>query len=153
VAVTDLQVSVLRALLAGGWDLYQMLRPKLNREADPKGYNMLAFAAFVEAVNRQFAKDHSRSAIIQFVALARSRNDDTVQEIDPALAEGLILDVFEDSSLDEYSRQERASTRQFLLVALVHKATFNDRDLNAFLAKSRKLADHWLEQDDPAEGR
>lgn len=110
-------------------------------------------AAFYEAVDRQFAKDRSQEAIIQFVALARSRNDDTVQEIDPVLAERLILDVFEDSSFDGYSRQETAGTRLFLLGALVQKAAFSDRELNAFLAKSRKLADRWLEQGDSPEVR
>jgi hypothetical protein len=65
----------------------------------------------------------------------------------------LILDVFEDTSTNEYSRAERIKTRQFLLTALVSRAGFNDRELNAFLAKSRKLADRWLEQGDPAEGK
>jgi hypothetical protein len=153
VAVTDLQVSVLRALLAGGWELHEMLRAKLNKEADRKDYGTLFFAAFFEAVDRQFAKDHSRKAIIQFVAWARTRSDAAAREIDPELAERLILDVFEDRSTDEYSREEKLTTRRFLLAALVIRADFNDRDLNAFLAKSRKLADRWLEQDDPVEGR
>jgi hypothetical protein len=153
VAVTDLQVSVLRALLAGGWELYQMLRAKLHSDADRVGYNTLTFAAFFEAADRNLAKDHSREAIIEFVAWARSWSDNAVQEIDPDLAERLILDVFEDTSTSEYSRAERIKTRQFLLTALVSRAGFNDRELNAFLAKSRKLADRWLEQGDPAEGK
>jgi hypothetical protein len=48
-------------------------------------------------------------------------------------------------------REEKLATRRFLLAALVIRADFNDWDLNAFLAKSRKLADHWLSEEDPAE--
>jgi hypothetical protein len=57
-----------------------MLRAKLHSDADRVGYNTLTFAAFFEAADRNFAKDHSREAIIEFVAWARSRSDNAVQE-------------------------------------------------------------------------
>jgi hypothetical protein len=143
VAVTDQQVLVLRALLAGDFDQHRALRAQLSQEADREGYSALIAAAFFEAADRRFAEDHSREMMVQFVASARARSDDASQRIDPLLAERMLLGVFDDVSTDGHSDQAIVETQMLLLAALVSEAALNDSNLDAFLAESRKLADRW----------
>jgi hypothetical protein len=143
VTVTDRQVSVLRALLAGDFEQHRTLRAQLHQEADREGYSALIAAAFFEAADRRFTPDHSRETIVQFVASARARSDDAARQIDPLLAERMIRGVFEDAADDGHSGQELVETQVLLLAAIVSEAAFTDSDLDSFLAAGRKLADRW----------
>jgi hypothetical protein len=143
VTVTNQQVAVLRALLAGDFEQHRALRAQLSQDVDREGYSALIAAAFFEAADRRFAADHGKETVVQFVAAARSRSDDAAQQIDPLLAERMIVGVFEDGSTDGHSNQTIVETQMLLLAALISDASFNDSDLDSFLAESRKLADRW----------
>jgi hypothetical protein len=97
--------------------------------------------AFARAVQRRFGTPHQPADVIEFVADARSRSDRVAQEIDPRIAERVILMVLGDGSVADVSKTTLASTQLLLLGALVADEHFDDAGLDAFLASSRKLAD------------
>jgi hypothetical protein len=65
--VTDDQVAALHALLTDDMVRYRFLFDGLDRAAAKKGYTALVTAAFAEAVERRFEKDHRPGAIVEFI--------------------------------------------------------------------------------------
>lgn len=142
-AVTDEQIATLRAQLTGDLDEHKRLLSQLDRGAARTGYAALIAAAFTLAVDRRFAKRGDAAAVMEYVADVRSRTDGT-SEIDPRVAERLILAVYTDEQVRDIDVRERYETQILLLAALVIDAQMDSSVVDDFLGHARKLADKWL---------
>lgn len=143
--VTDEQVATLRAQLEGKLDEHKRLLAQLDPAAARKGYAALIAAAFSLAVDRRFAQggDADEATVIDYVADVRSRTEGSA-EIDPRVAERLILAVYTDEQIRDIDVRVRYETQILLLAALVADVQFDDAGLERFLSQARELADKWL---------
>lgn len=81
-AVTDEQVTTLRAQLAGQVDEHRRLLDQLDQAAGRTGYPALVAATFALAVDRRFGSS-SDAGIIHFVSDVRTRGPELADRIDP----------------------------------------------------------------------
>lgn len=140
--VSDAQVATLRAFLEGDKPRYNELLARLDRQADSLGYSALVTAAFFEAVDRRFSKQSTPSDVVEYVADVRSRSGDTADAVDPRVAERLIREVLGEGSTDDIDGRTSSTTKLFLLAALTADADLSSGELNEFLTKVRKMAEH-----------
>jgi hypothetical protein len=144
VAVTDQQVATLRAYLSGDATEHKRLLQQFDRDVDSAGYSALVTAAFFAAVDRRFGKDAARADVIEYVADVRSRLDEVADAVDPRAAERLIWEVLGEGSTGDLRGKSSARAKLFLTAALVADANFGSSELDEFVAKVRKYADHLL---------
>jgi hypothetical protein len=142
-AVTDEQTAALRAQLEGRLDEHKRLLAQLDPATARKGYAALIGAAFSLAVDSRFAHDGDKATVIDYVADARSRTKGAA-EIDPRVAERLILAVYTDEQIRDIDVRVRYETQVLLLAALVADAQLDDAGLESLLTQARQLADKWL---------
>jgi hypothetical protein len=142
-AVTDEQIATLRAQLEGKLDEHKRLLAQLDPATARTGYAALIAAAFSLATDRRFAADGDRAQVIEYVASVRSTTESTA-ELDPRVAERLLLSVYTDEQINDIDVGVRYETQILLLAALVADAQFDKPDLDMFLARARRLADKWL---------
>lgn len=145
--ITDHQVSILRAQLAGQQDEHLRLAKELSREEANTEYAALVAAAFIEAVERRFIKDGitaDESEVIDFVAQVRSIDDEMTETIDPQIAESLILHLLEKGTVVDADKDKKFGHQIVLLASLVGEEQFTDAELDAFLADARSLANQLL---------
>jgi hypothetical protein len=141
--VNDKQVAALRALVIGDMAENRRLLAQFDRAVDGAGYSALVNAAFFEAVDRRF-KEGSPADVVEYVADVRSRSDDVSDKVDPNVAEQLIRKVITGQSTDDINSRASATTKVFLLAALMADANFGIAEADQFLAAVRKIADHLL---------
>ena len=142
--VTDEQAAPVRALLARLPDEHDRLFGLLDQKARKTGYQALVSAAFVVAVQRRFARDVTAEEVIQFVGDIRARFPRSADQVDPVIAERLIMGVFNEDSLEDIDRRKSFEVQSVLMVFIIYDENLDDAGLNAFLAEARKLADQWL---------
>jgi hypothetical protein len=142
--VTDEQVAPLRAQLARQHEEHLRLFNLLDKDSKNTGYHALVSAAFVTAVERRFTPDVSPGEVIEFVGNVRSTSPQVADQVDPAIAERVIMAVFNDDSLDDVDGRKNLETQIFVMVAIIGAEHLDDAGLDAFLAQARKLADQWL---------
>jgi hypothetical protein len=142
-AITADQVATLKAFLDQDFDKYEQLYRRLDPELAQTGYTALIAAAFVEAVDERFGKAQTDAEVVEFVAAARARFDDTGDRIDPHAAERMIRAVYTDEQIDDLDTETIVGTEVILLSALIADKELDEAGLDDFLAKSRKLADEW----------
>lgn len=140
--VSDSQVATLRAFLEGDKPRYNELLVQLDRPADSLGYSALVTAAFFEAVDRRFTKQTTRSDIVEYVAEVRSRSDAVADAVDPRVAERLIQEVLGEGSTHDIDGRTSSATKMFLLAALMADAGLGSSELDQFMAKVTKMAEH-----------
>jgi hypothetical protein len=104
---------------------------------------MLVPAAFFVAAERRFPKGSTRADVISFVADARSRTQ-RLSEVDPQVAERLILAVVSDERIGDIDPGTGFETQMLFLAAFTADAKYDTADLEDFLADARKLANQWL---------
>lgn len=138
--VTDDQVAALRAALAGDPDLHREAYHRLDRPGGRAGYVVLLTAAFVEAVDRRFARTGTAYDVTDFVTDVRSRSDRLAAAIDPSPAERLILSCLIDEDTDDIDDETRVRTMMALLGGLIADERLDGEGLDGFLADARKLA-------------
>lgn len=143
-AITNRQVATLRAQLAGDVAEHRRLFAELNSPEDRTEYTALFSAAFCEAVARRFADGSTRKDVVEFVGDVRSRIDNIADEIDPLVAERLILAVYTDEQIADIEKNTRYATQALLLAALISDEHLDTNELDNFMAQARKLADRWL---------
>ena len=143
VPVTDEQVAVLRAMLTADTNEYDRLTEHLDRTDGWGDYTVLIAAAFFEAVDRRFGKGYTGAEIVQFVADARARFDQTGQDLDAVAAERLVRSALEDESVQDLDDETVVQIQVVFLAALVTGEQLDDAGLDEFLAEARKLADEW----------
>lgn len=141
--VTDEQEATLHAQLAGRFDEHKRLLDELDPVAARTGYSALVSAAFTVAVIDRFPEGTATADVIEFVGDVRSRTEGSA-EIDPALAERVILSVLSDEDLGPVDPRANFETQLVLLGALMADARPNESGLDRFMVRARKLADRWL---------
>jgi hypothetical protein len=141
--VADEQVAALRAQLARQPEEHLRLLGLLDATAKA-GYRALASAAFVVAVPRRFARDVSPAEVIELVGNVRARSPQAADQVDPVIAERLVLGLFNDEPLDGIDARRSFKAQLLLMVAIIGDEHLGDAGLDAFLAEARKLADEWL---------
>jgi hypothetical protein len=140
-AITDEHLATLRAMLIGEFDEYGRLLDHMDRTNTGEGFNVLVAAAFYVAVNRRFGQGYTIADIIQFVAGERVRVDDREFDIDPRVAERLMLAVLGNGSAHDLDERAKGLAQIALLTALVDDENLDDAGLGAFMAEARKVAD------------
>lgn len=114
--VTDDQVATLRAALTGDADGYRRLHSRLG-STTISGYHILVAAAFFEAASRRFGEEGTKADVVEFVGKIRARYDLT-DEIDPRIAERLILATFTDEQINDIPDQAKADHYMTCLIAV-----------------------------------
>jgi len=142
--VNGRQLAALRAQLAGRPDEHKELLGLLDWSVDAMGYTALVDAAFSEAVNRRFNGQTSAEDIIAYVADVRARSDRAGEVVDPDAAERLVGTALGKSDVEDLDLRTAITAKQYLLVALVADAGYDDAALDQFLLQASKLADQWL---------
>ena len=143
-AMTEDQVLALRAMLGNDFDQHEYLSGKLDRFNGWGDYPALVAAAFFEAAHRRFGEGYEKGDIVQFVAAARARFDPTGDQLDPVVAENLILSALKDEPLDGLNEGTVAQLQVVLLGALIADENLDDAGLDEFMADARELADEWV---------
>jgi hypothetical protein len=138
-AVTDLQVATLRALLTGEFDHGRRLMGQIGDDGLRYGYFPLVTAAFLEAAKQRF-RGKKRDDIVQWVAETRAQRDEH-GELDPRLAERLLLWVFGKASIEDVDAAASDVHQATLLTVLVSEQQFDDAGLDAFLQEARETVD------------
>ena len=136
------QVATLHAALTGDSDGYRRLHSGLDSAA-MGGYHILVAAAFFEAASRRFGEKGTKADVVEFVGKIRAQYD-LADEIDPRIAERLLLATFTDERIDDIPDQAKADHYITLLIALIKSAQLSASELDEFLQESRRLADEWL---------
>lgn len=145
--VTDDQAATLRAQLAGEVDEHRRLARQLDAEQAKLGYAALVAAAFIVAVERRFMKDEKVSddaEVIDFIASARERSDDSAEIINPEIAEAMILHLLGRGSVAGIDENTKFEHQIILLAALIGQAQLSDSELETFMTEARSLADQIL---------
>jgi hypothetical protein len=142
--VNGKQLAALRAQLAGRLDEHKELLAQLDWSVDAAGYTALLDAAFSEAVNRRFNGQTSAEDIAAYVADVRARTDRAGEVVDPDAAERLIGAALGRSDVEDLDPRTAITVKQYLLVALVADAGYDDSALDQFLLDASKLANQWL---------
>ena len=134
--VTDQQVAAMRAYLKGDAELHHQLYSQLSRDEARTSYMALLTAAFIEAVDRRFAKAGAPSDVVSFVADVRSRSDRLGEQIDPQAAELLIRAALTGGSVDDLDGETLGLLYVVLLAALVSDEQLDDAGLDDFLGEA-----------------
>jgi hypothetical protein len=142
--VTDEVVAPLRAQLARDYDEHQRLFARLDPAAQRSGYRALGSAAFVVAVQRRFGAEANRSDVIEFVGSARARGSEVADQVDPEIAERVIMAFYTGQSLDDIDPRTSWEHQMILMAAIIAGEHLDDDGLDSFLDEARKLADQWL---------
>lgn len=144
--VTDEQVATLRAQLAGDFAEYERLWAQLDPQTARTGYTSLVAAGFFEAVDRRFAKNGaiaSPAEVVGFVGDVRTRSDRVADELDPKIAERLVMFALGEGSIADLDDETVAGTQMLLLAALIADEDLDDAGLDEFMAEVRAVADDW----------
>jgi hypothetical protein len=143
--VSDTQVATLRAFLAGGESGHNAQRALLDRQAaDSLAYGALLAAAFSEAVNRRFATQTTSWRVVKYVADVRSRSTRTANAVNPRKAERLILEALGEGTTADIDGKTSSWLKLALLTALMEEASLDSAQLDEFIARVTKMADHLL---------
>jgi hypothetical protein len=141
-AVTADQVAALRAYLTGDLDKYERLVDQLDADAAAAGYSALLAAAFFEAVDRRFAENGTAADVVKFVGDVRAKSQ-RLAEIDPTVAERLILHSLGEGSIGDLDNETVISNQFLLLGALIVDEQLDNAGLDQFLAEARTVAEEW----------
>ncbi|WP_433479109.1 hypothetical protein ACQPZP_20000 [Spirillospora sp. CA-142024] len=143
--ITDEQVATLHAQLAGRIDEHERLLDQLTTEEAQSGYITLVTAAFFEAVDRKFIINDTaadEAEIIEFIAYQRSAHPIAAEQLDPSVAEDVILHALGKGSIGEdVDAETLLGTKILLLAALIGEADLGEAELEKFLVKARSEAD------------
>jgi len=105
---------------------------------EPDGTSLLLRAMFFEACRRRFA-DGTRADVIRFVAHARVRRGRNAVQIDPAVAEKLILEALTATPAEGLTEMQR-SQHIILLCELIEDENPTWGRLDEYLATARTRA-------------
>ncbi|GAA0597869.1 hypothetical protein [Actinomadura livida] len=146
--ITDNQIATLRAQLAGRMDEHERLLDQLDTEESQTGYIALVTAAFFEAVDRRFIvndKVVDDAEVIEFIAYQRSAHPVAAEQMDPTVAEQVVLHALGKGSISQdVDGETLLGTKILLLAALTAEADLSESELESFLAKARAEADEHI---------
>lgn len=142
-AVTDLQVAAVRALLKRDFETARRLFSEIGEDGMRYGYFPLITAAYIEAATTRF-RGKKRRDVREWVAEIRKLWDDD-SEFDPEAAETLLLWAFNKASTQELEPAVSHKHQAALLIVLVDELGMDDTELDAFLEEARRTVDITLE--------
>ena len=145
--VGDVHVEAMRRLLTRDVEGFERIQAELG-PAPSAANGALISAAFFKAAERRFADGGTEADAVAFVADLRARSSQLAADLDPRIAERLLLATFADEEIDDIGDEARGQHCLILLGGLIADASLSDAQLNAFLDDARKLANEWL-ADDP----
>ena len=138
--VTDEQMALLRAYLAGQAEQAERARVLVARSGDVEGAAALVYAAFAIMTRRKFSPTWTRAEVIRFTGQVRALLSDQPDLLDP-LAAGHQLRGALGEKLTVYPGEEaKARAQVVLLDALVHDADLDDAAIIDLLSQARDLA-------------
>ena len=147
--VDDKEFGALLALLSGRAEEHDRLLDDLDPAGQAAGYSALVAAAMFRLAERRFIRDGKyvpASEIVAYVAHARAKSDDFAEELDPRIAERVLLAALDQDDIDDIEAGKVFYTELGLLVAMVHDEQFaSESDIETFLQGVRPLADDWME--------
>jgi hypothetical protein len=132
----------MRYALTGDIDGYKRIIARLDRTAKESS-GVFVVASFFRAAYRRFGENGAASDVVAFVGKLRAEYG-LVEEINPRIAERLLLATFTDEQIDDIDDEIKGSHYMLLLGALVKQSDFSESELEEFLADARNLADEWL---------
>ncbi|MFD0856416.1 hypothetical protein ACFQ07_29520 [Actinomadura adrarensis] len=146
--VNEKEFSALLALLSGRSEEHNRLLDELDPAEQARGYSALIAAGMFELAEKRFIRDGKyapRSEVLAYVAHARGKSDDFADELDPRIAERVLLCALDEGEIDDIDNSEAIKTQLWLLGALVDDEEFSRDELHSFLKLARRTADEWLE--------
>ncbi|RFS82650.1 hypothetical protein D0T12_24665 [Actinomadura spongiicola] len=146
--INDRQVEALHVQLAGRPAEEHLRLFNALDETDHIGYAALLAAGLFEAIQRRFVKDGKvadRSEVIDFIATVRARSESSPDEVNPDVAERIILHALGQGSLSGIDSSAITRHQIILLAGLVAQARYNEAELNAFMRKICADAEEMLE--------
>jgi hypothetical protein len=148
-AVTDEYVAALRACLIGDEGAYDRLSAELqDRDGGERSgnlYSALTGMALFMAARRRFPDGCTNAEVVRLVGQARARFADTVGEIDPRVAETVLLGALgKAAAAENLDKTAMAMAVPALLFVLLEQEDISGDRLDAFLNEARFLAETWL---------
>jgi hypothetical protein len=134
-AITDVDVAALKALLVNDLEENGRLRRDRGEDGVRSGYLPLLTGAFMEAVTDRFS-NASQGEVIRWIAEQRARREDN-DLLDPMIAERLILWVFGKASTDDLDASTDFAHQAMLLASLVDERDLDETELDEFLERAR----------------
>ncbi|TDC55314.1 hypothetical protein E1281_13080 [Actinomadura sp. KC345] len=129
-------------------DEHERRLDQLETEEEQAGYIALVTAAFFEAVDRKFIVNDQvaeEAEIIEFIAYQRSAHPIAAEQLDPSVAEQVLLHALGKGSIGEdVDGETLLGTKILLLAALTAEADLTDAELETFLVKARAEADEHI---------
>lgn len=142
--ITDDQVATLRAQLSGNHDEFERQFAQLDLSTNSAGYEALLAAAFAIATERRFQPPVTLADFIRFVADVRARTPSAAEQVDPKIAERLLLSALTDESVGEVNGSAIVTNQMILLACMIADAKPDAADLHQFLTEARELAEEWI---------
>ena len=143
--VTSDQLKAMRLLLVGDIGGYERIQEE-SSHATASSNGALISATFFTAAERRFTENSSRTDVVEFVGNLRARSDSLAADLDPRVAERLLLATFTDEEIDDIEPEVQGRNCFLLLGGLAAEAGYSDSELDEILAASRDLANEWLAQ-------
>lgn len=139
-------LRALRAFLTEDFDEYKRQLDEVRRRGETKGYGLLLSCAFIEAVERRFGEQHTRSDIIEFVGEFRATYEHLGRQVDPEVGENLILTSIGDEDLkQDVDGETRAAAQTALLLGVVRDLELSADDVDSLLNDALRGAAEWAE--------
>lgn len=142
--VTDEQVAVLRSQLMADREEYDRRHAQLDLKVDGTSYAMLLTAAFTLAAEQRFRPPVTLADLIRYVADVRARTPSAAENVDPKIAERLLLAALTDDSISDIDGKAIGANQSILLVAMVADKGLDPAGLDGFIEDARELADEWV---------
>ena len=148
--VTDKQVAALHAQLAGQGEEHKRLFAELDADEVGHGYSALVAAAVFEAIDRRFVKDGKvadDTEVIDFVGRLRSRTADVADNLDPVIAERLILHSLGKGEISDIDQKVFFGAQILVLAGLIADAELSEGELDSFMNVARGIAEDWTSRE------
>jgi hypothetical protein len=142
--VTDRQMILLMAHLAGAEEVAQRVQTDLVTSGTAEGFAELVYAALVIAAWRRFSPTWTRADVIRFVAQVRALLSKGPDALDPLAAEHQLRSALGEEIASYPDKEASARAQVILLDALVQSANLDDAAITNLLNQARRLADQML---------
>lgn len=148
--VTDKQMILLMAHLAGEEQVARRVQTELVTSGTAEGFAELVYAAFVIAARRRFSPAWTRADVIRFVAQVRAVLSEQPEVLDALAAEHQLRSALGEETasypdMASYPDKEASAWAQVILLdALVQSADLDEAAMTTLLGRARGLADRKL---------
>jgi hypothetical protein len=149
--VSDRQMAALKALLSRQVDEHQRLIDEIEREEGPDArerHSALIAAGMFEAAEKRFIRNGKyapNNEVVSYIAEVRSRNEAAAEDLNPAIAERVLLTALDQGDTDGIDADTVVMAQLLLMAALVGDEEYSEAELDEFLKQVRRTADEWLE--------